>query len=651
MVGNETIMTSSSTASAPPGFSGIHKQHLNVAQARLSDAFEVTSPAKETDGLEEGEFTTVVSKKVISVGPQHIVASCTHDGIHNTSTAVYAKTTITGRRQLWTDLNAIHAQYVRGPWVVFGDFNCVFGAHEKREGSPPNATSCREFQQMCTSCDLIDIPTKGLAFTWTNQRVEERLDRALGNQEWLDSWVTMDCCTLTRATSDHCPILLTCSRIQQVFRPPFRFQSFWMQQPKFLSVVGDFWASLHFSGCPQFVLASKLRALKERLKDWSRVTTGNVHVRVKESKVLLDAVQSEISDMGLSEERFLREDVAQSRFLNDLSMQATFLKDQSRIRWLKDGDKNTSFLHNMVKLRRINKSICSLTVNDEIITDMSAIETHVVQHFEKAFTSDSSIVNTCLVERLIPCMVSEEENSDLLALPSYQEIHDTVMCMDDFSAPGPDGFNGSFYKFCWPIVDSDVVMVVRSFFENGYIMPHFNSNVITLIPKLQEYERVSDYRPIALANFSFKIITKILADRLGRVAAKIVSPNQSAFIAGRTILDPITQTSECVNLFNNSCKYGNVAIKFDISKAFDTLDWCFLLRVLEAFGFHPTFTRMLKMLELNPCVWHLELYHTLWAYWTFKRGPTATTQYALMFGNNVVLPLEVHVASLLVQEP
>lgn len=64
MVGNETIMTSSSRASDPPGFLGIHKQHLNIAQARLSDAFEVTLPAKKTDGS-EGEFTTVVSKKVL----------------------------------------------------------------------------------------------------------------------------------------------------------------------------------------------------------------------------------------------------------------------------------------------------------------------------------------------------------------------------------------------------------------------------------------------------------------------------------------------------------------------------------------------------------------------------------------------------------
>lgn len=67
--------------------------------------------------------------------------------------------------------------------LVFGDFNCILGAHEKRGGGPPSSTSCLDFQQMCNSCDLLDIPTKGLAFTWSNRRTDVRLDRALGNIE------------------------------------------------------------------------------------------------------------------------------------------------------------------------------------------------------------------------------------------------------------------------------------------------------------------------------------------------------------------------------------------------------------------------------------------------------------------------------------
>lgn len=127
--------------------------------------------------------------------------------------------------------------------------------------------------------------------------------------------------------------------------------------------------------------------------------------------------------------------------------------------------------------------------------------------------------------------------------------------------------------------------MVQSFFSNGFILPHFNSSLLILVPKSHESEEVTDFRPIALANFVFKIITKIVADRLSPIASRIISPSQSAFIKGRSIVDPITLTSECVNLLDRKCKHGNIAIKFDIRKAFDTLDWGFLIRVLTAFGF------------------------------------------------------------------
>lgn len=94
-----------------------------------------------------------------------------------------------------------------------------------------------------------------------------------------------------------------------------------------------------------------------------------------------------------------------------------------------------------------------------------------------------------------------------------------------------------------------------------------------LIPKKKTVKGISDYRAIALANFAFKI----LADYLGLVASRIIFPNQSAFIKTRSIVDPMILTSECINLLDHSGKCGNIAVKLDISKAFDTLDWKFLL--------------------------------------------------------------------------
>lgn len=355
-----------------------------------------------------------------------------------------------------------------------------------------------------------------------------------------------------------------------------------------------FWDTLEFYGCPQFILAAKLRALKGMLRIWSKSQVGDIHTQVIASKAALDTIQAEISSLGPSVDRFSREDAAHSKYLFDLSLQATFLRDKSRVRWLKDGDRNTSFLHNMVKLRSLNKSISSLTVNQTVLSDQASIAAHVVQHVEHSFTRDHNIIDTGLVERVIPSLVTEEDNCTLLAIPTREEIHATVKAMDGFSAPGPDGFGGCFFSHCWSIIASDVVLAVQSFFQDGFIMPHFNSNVLILIPKLADSDNILDFRPIALANFSFKIISRILADRLGPIAAKIVSPNQSAFIQGRSIADPIILTSECVNLLDNKCKSGNVAIKFDIRKAFDTLDWNFLLRVLRSFGFNASFVNYIN---------------------------------------------------------
>ncbi|KAK9921033.1 hypothetical protein M0R45_029564 [Rubus argutus] len=224
------------------------------------------------------------------------------------------------------------------------------------------------------------------------------------------------------------------------------------------------------------------------LRNWNKSQVGDVHARVSASKVVLDSIQAEISSFGPSNDRFYREDLAQSQYLLDLSIQATFLRDKSRIRWLKDGDKNTSFLHSMVKMRRLNKSIVSLSVGQTVLNDQDSISAHVVQQFQNSFMRDPQVMDTGLVQRVIPNVVTEEENLSLLAIPSREEIHATVRAMDSFSAPGPDGFGGCFYTHCWSFIANDVVLVVQSFFQNGYILPHFNSNSLILIPKLGDSE-------------------------------------------------------------------------------------------------------------------------------------------------------------------
>lgn len=99
-----------------------------------------------------------------------------------------------------------------------------------------------------------------------------------------------------------------------------------------------------------------------------------------------------------------------------------------------------------------------------------------------------------------------------------------------------------------------------------------------------------DYRPIALCSTHYKIIAKILCKRMKPILSALVSPHQSAFIAGRSISDNVFITHEILHYLRTSSakKHCSMAVKTDMSKEYDRLEWTFLREVMNRFGFHPT---------------------------------------------------------------
>jgi len=198
------------------------------------------------------------------------------------------------------------------------------------------------------------------------------------------------------------------------------------------------------------------------------------------------------------------------------------------------------------------------------------------------------LMNT-LVDETIPSLVSNIDNSMLLSFPSHKDIREAVFALNADGAPGPDGFSGHFCQTFWDIVGNDVVHSVQEFFLGGVLPPNINSNMIVLILKVPGARTMGDYRPIALANFQFKIVTKIVADRLACITSRIISIEQQGFVRDRNISDCVIIAYEAINSLDTGQYGGNIALKVDISKAFDTLDWNFLIMVLHNFGFSTTF--------------------------------------------------------------
>ncbi|PNX79615.1 ribonuclease H, partial [Trifolium pratense] len=199
-------------------------------------------------------------------------------------------------------------------------------------------------------------------------------------------------------------------------------------------------------------------------------------------------------------------------------------------------------------------------------------------------------------EEVIPNLINEDINAVMTMLPSHQEIKSAVFALNKDSAPGPDGFGAFFFQHYWEIVKIDVFNAVLEFFTTSWILPGFNSNIITLLPKTSNATSIDQYRPIAMANFKFKVISKIIADRLANIMPFIISKEQMGFIHDRNIKDCLCIASEAVNLLHNKAFGGNLALKIDISKAFDTLEWSFLLKVLNRFGFNEKFCNWIHVI-------------------------------------------------------
>jgi len=164
-----------------------------------------------------------------------------------------------------------------------------------------------------------------------------------------------------------------------------------------------------------------------------------------------------------------------------------------------------------------------------------------------------------------------------------------VFSLNDDGAPCPDVYGAFCYQTLWEIVKNDVYKPVLKFFQSRRMMPNFNANTLVLILKIPNADSMEHHRPIAMALVKYKIIPKVLADILASIISNLFWKEQRGFVEDTKLRDCVCLTLDVINLLQNKAYGGNITLKIDISKAFDTLEWSFLLRVLKRFGFNPTF--------------------------------------------------------------
>ncbi|XP_060972636.1 uncharacterized protein LOC133038486 [Cannabis sativa] len=518
---------------------------------------------------------------------------------------VYGPPYFHAKKQFWLDIMKLGDKF-GGPWLILGDTNFVL-SHSERQGSSGTDQFIPFISSLVESRGLINLLIQGDQLTWDNHRagrshVKSALDKGIVNAAWLNLFPKTVLCSSQTCNSDHRPLCLMTNGMEGKVKRGFKFEEGWTRDNRSNLVVDQAWNSVFHSWAPARAFR-RVGATRVALLHWNRTQYGKMDTVIKELENKLNWVQSlPAGSRDWTTERSIR------RSLNDaLERKDMYWKQRARISWIKEGDKCSKFFFLSATIRHRRNAIESILNNEGVwISDRESIGREFVNFFTGIFNG-SDVGQGFNCSQFFQERIQEEEKEELVICPSQDEIKRTLFEMGNHKAPGPDGMSVLFFKHYWETVGEDFCKAVSDFFVTGNMHRGINTTNIVLIPKVPNPTRTNHFRPISLCNVLYKVISKIIANRIKPLLPTIICPTQAAFVPGRTIQDNNVIVQEIIHSFNRKKgKEGFFAIKIDLVKAYDRLSWRFIDHVLSCYGIPLQFRRWISQANVREAkgVWH-----------------------------------------------
>ena len=283
------------------------------------------------------------------------------------------------------------------------------------------------------------------------------------------------------------------------------------------------------------------------------------------------------------------------------------LKVRSRAAWYEEGEQNKEYFEQLLqwnKKKTIIRELCN--ENTEVVKEKNVIMQMIRSFYENLYSEKTSIGNVFIDNMCKDIPKLDDENRiSCEGKVTIDECFNTLKNMKTNKSPGNDGFTVEFYLTFWPHIGKVLVEVFNEAVDMGVLSTSQKQGVITLIEKENKNPLyIKNYRPITLLNVDYKILAKVMATRIKDVLNKIIHLDQVGYMKNRYIGEAIRLIDDMIFHSINDCDQDIFLIAVDFEKAFDSVSHSFLFKVLELFGFGPSFCSWVKTMYngISSCV-------------------------------------------------
>lgn len=564
-------------------------------------------------------FRSLLSSLLLLTKGNFLLSPKPTDKLHKLSLCnVYAPNDQVNQLQFMQELNnCLLDKSELTSLIIGGDWNCTLSKKDKIGGAPWKLSSYRNLILTTMEMfDLVDIQRmrhpKLRKFTYESKslKLKSRIDFFLIAKNLSGDVKNSE--IYHAIAPDHDAIYISFSRSNKSPRGPglWKFNNTLLNDIQYVSTVRDtyaqacsyyshvsdkrlFWelmkmeirsVTISFSKCKAKRISNREQELRRRIDQLDVIICENF------SSPYIDGVLREYDGLKTELKSIYEEKGKQTMF-------------RAKCRWIENGERPTKYFFNLEKSNYNKKTISELRLHDDSTTrNETVILEQIENYYRNLYTSDLTFSETAydtFIDNVDSPKLSEDVQETLEGPLTYEECKKILETFQNDKAPGEDGFTVEFYTYFFELLGNDLIASFNEAYEQGEFSISQRRGIITLIPKEDgSLLDLSNWRPITLLNVDFKIASKAIAKRIEPTLPNLIHSDQTGFVKGRYI-------GENIRLINDIMEYTSlqnlpgILTSLDFRKAFDSIEWPFIMKTLDHFNFGSDIKRWIKLFYTN----------------------------------------------------